>query len=468
MKGKKWAVLGLALCVSLSCVSCAKVEEKVIYVPPATNGIPSFPNGIFGEGGLSASTPTTTGSVFYLNFKPEQASQWEEIAQAYTEERGVPVRVMTASAGEYEKMLQEEMAKETQPTLFQINGYPALGTWQEYCRDLGDSQLYSWLSDPSMAIQRGGEVYGIPYVVEGYGIIYNDRILQAYFALPQAKFTHIDQINHFSALESLVEDMSARKAELGIQGVFSSTSFSPGEDWRWQTHLMNLPVYYEYAQDGVSDKTQLDFRYQENYRGILDLYLAHSITEPSLLAGKTVEDSMKEFALGETAMVQNGNWGWGQISGVTGNVVTEEDVKFLPIYTGMPGEEQQSICIGTENFFCINKGASEEDQLATLDFLEWVFGSEEGKKMVTEKLGFISPFQTFRLDENPTDPLAQEVVRYMQNTSLQTVSWNFTTFPSQKFKDALGEQLFLYASQGASWDSVVDLVVTSWAEEKAP
>ena len=50
-------------------------------------------------------------------------------------------------------------------------------------------------------------------------------------------------------------------------------------------------------------------------------------------------------------MVQNGNWGWSQVAGVEGNTVKEEDVKFLPIYTGMAGEEKQGLCIGTENFF---------------------------------------------------------------------------------------------------------------------
>ena len=78
---------------------------------------------------------------------------------------------------------------------------------------------------------------------------------------------------------------------------------------------------------------------------------------------------MAEFALGQSAMVQNGNWAWGQISGVDGNVVKAEDVKFLPIYTGMPGEEKQSISVGTENFFAINKQASPEKQKLAADFI---------------------------------------------------------------------------------------------------
>lgn len=36
-----------------------------------------------------------TGSVYYLNFKPEQDEAWQELAKAYTEETGVEVTVVT-------------------------------------------------------------------------------------------------------------------------------------------------------------------------------------------------------------------------------------------------------------------------------------------------------------------------------------------------------------------------------------
>ena len=106
--------------------------------------------------------------------------------------------------------------------------------------------------DKSLAITgEDGGVYGIPYVVEGYGIIYNDAIMQKYFALDGAKAASMDEINNFAKLKEVVEDMQAKKDELGIEGVFASTSLTPGEDWRWQTHLANIPVYYEF-KDKVS------------------------------------------------------------------------------------------------------------------------------------------------------------------------------------------------------------------------
>lgn len=409
------------------------------------------------------------GSVYYLNFKPEVAETWEEIAKTYTEETGVEVKVQTAAAGTYEQTLKSEIAKKDAPTLFQINGPIGLKSWKDYCADLSDTKLYSELLDQSMAVGDDDGVFGIPYVEEGYGIIYNNAIMEKYFALPDkaVEISSTDEIKNFDTLKAVVEDMQAKKDALGIEGVFASTSLKQGEDWRWQTHLANLPVYYEYKEDGVADKAELEFRYADNFKNIFDLYLNNSCTEPKMLGSKSVEDSMAEFALGKVAMVQNGNWGWGQVSGVDGNTVKEEDVKFLPIYTGVAGEESQGLCIGTENYFSINSQASEADQKASIEFVEWLFNSDKGKDYITNKLGFIAPFNTFGEDEQPADPLAKEVVRYMSDESLTTVSWNFTSFPSQTFKDNFGADLLAYAQGTMDWNQVKDNMVKNWAEEKA-
>lgn len=407
------------------------------------------------------------GQIYYLNFKPEVADVWTELAEKYTAETGVPMKVQTAAAGTYEQTLKSEVAKKEPPTLFQINGPIGYKSWAKYCRDLKDTYIYGHLSDKDMAVTEGDGVYGIPYVVEGYGIIYNDAIMQKYFALDGAKAASIDDIKSFDSLKAVVEDMQARKAELGIEGVFASTSFAPGEDWRWQTHLANLPVYYEYKDEGVSDKDALDFKYADNFKNIFDLYINNSCTDPKMVGAKTVEDSMAEFALGKVAMVQNGNWGWSQVAGVEGNTVKEEDVKFLPIYTGVSGEEKQGLCIGTENFFSINSQAKEEDQQASIDFLEWLFTSDIGKDYVTNKLGFIAPFDTFTADEQPDDPLAKEVSRYMNTSGLYSVTWNFTSFPSQTFKDDFGASLLQYAQGSKDWNAVVEDMKAEWASEKA-
>ncbi len=406
------------------------------------------------------------GSVYYLSFKPEQEEQWKKIAEDYEKETGVKVKVVTAASGTYEQTLKSEIAKEDAPTLFQINGPVGYQAWKDYTLDLKDTELYKHLLNEDMAVKDGDGVYGIPYVEEGYGIIYNNAIMEKYFKLDGAKAKSMDEINNFDKLKEVTEDMQAKKDKLGIDGVFASTSLTPGEDWRWQTHLANLPIYYEYKDKDVTDLDKIDFTYADQYKNIFDLYINNSTCAPTLLGSKTVSDSMAEFALGKAAMVQNGNWGWGQIAEVEGNTVKEEDVKFMPIYTGVEGEEKQGLCIGTENFFSITNKASEADQKASIAFVEWLFTSDTGKKHVTEELGFIAPFDTFEDAETPQDPLAQEVLKYLGNKDLYNVDWNFVSFPSQTFKDDFGAALLEYANGNMKWEDVKKLVVDEWASEK--
>ena len=410
------------------------------------------------------------GELYYLNFKPEVSEIYDDIAAAYKAETGVTLKVVTAASGTYEQTLKSEIAKSDAPVLFQINGPRGYANWADYCADLSDTELYQHLSDKSLAVTVDGGVYGLPYVVEGYGIIYNSAIMEQYFAMDSAVVTSMDAINNFATLKAVVEDMTAKKDDLGIKGVFSSTSLKPGEDWRWQTHLANVAIYYEVETNGLDIKNPDDFletkfQYSDEFKNIFDLYINNSTVEPTLLGSKSVDDSMAEFALGQSAMVQNGNWAWGQISGVDGNVVQAEDVKFLPIYMGVDGEENQSISVGTENFFAINSQVSEEKQQMAADFIYWLYSSDTGKDFVTNQLGFIAPFDTFAEDEKPTDPLAKSLLDYMANGDLYNVAWDFVVFPSQTFKDNFGAALLQYAQGTLAWDDVVTTMIDQWKVE---
>ncbi len=412
--------------------------------------------------------------VYFLNFKPESAAVYEELARKYESEKGIKVKVVTAAANTYEQTLKSEIAKTDAPTIFQVNGPIGFKAWKDYCLEIGDSKIYSYLSDKSLAIKDGGGVYAVPYVVEGYGIIYNNAIMDKYFALSsrQKKVNSVKEINSFSTLKTVVEDMTKHKKTLGIDGVFASTSLLSGEDWRFTTHLLNIPLYYEYKNGGADatlsllEAKEIGFEHQGKFKNIFDLYINNSVTKKTLLGSKSVADSMAEFALGKAAMVQNGNWAWSQISGVEGNTVKVDDIKMMPIYTGVDGEEKQGICIGTENYFAINKNVSEEKRKASLDFLDWLFSSETGKKYVTERLGFITPFNTFKESERPNDPLAQEINRYLTDENTETVPWIFTAFPSENFKKATGSALLDYVQGAKKWDAVKDIIKTKWKSER--
>jgi raffinose/stachyose/melibiose transport system substrate-binding protein len=457
MTKKLFMYLSVALIAAFTLAGCSTPAATA----PAT-----------GQAAAATSAPSGGGEVYFLNFKPEVAETYAKIAEEYKKETGVTLKVVTAAAGTYEQTLKSEVAKSDAPVLFQINGPVGYAAWKDYTADLANTELYKHLSDKNLAVTDGAGVFGIPYVIEGYGIIYNNAIMDKYFATDGAKAKSMADVNNFATLKAVVEDMTAKKDTLGIGGVFCSTSLKPGEDWRWQTHLADVPIFYEFRDNKVDIKDpaatmEVKFQYAENFKNIFDLYINNSTVAPTLLGSKSVDDSMAEFALGQCAMVQNGNWAWGQISGVDGNTVKAEDVKFMPIYTGMPGEEKQSINVGTENFFSINKQVSAEKQKLAEDFIWWLFSSPAGKSFITNDLKFIAPFDTFADNEKPTDPLAREVIRYVSNHDLYNVAWYFLVFPGQTFKNDFGAALLKYAQGSMPWADVQQLFINEWKSEKA-
>ena len=402
------------------------------------------------------------GKVYYLNFKPEQDEQWQDLAKEYTKETGVDVTVLTAASGEYEKTLKSEMAKSNAPTLFQVNGPVGLKSWKDYCYDLSDSAVYKDLQSDDYALKDGDEVKSIAYVIETYGLIYNKALLNKYFELPDAEITSIDDLNNFDALKKVADGIQAHKDDLGVEGAFTSAGMDSSSDWRFKTHLANLPIYYEYKDEGISSTDAIKGTYLDNYKQIWDLYLKDSTCDPSMISSKTGDDAASEFALGEAVFYQNGTWAYNDIKD---NEVADEDLGMLPIYIGVDGEEDQGLCTGSENYWCVNKNASEEDIQATLDFLQWVVESDEGRDGMANEMGFVTPFTTF--DEYlPANPLVEANNEYTK-AGKTPVSWNFTTMPSEQWKNDLGSALLEYAQGTGQWDAVQKAFVDGWATEYA-
>ena len=405
------------------------------------------------------------GKVYYLNFAPEVADQWEALAEKYTEETGTEVQVVTAASGTYESTLKSEMDKSEAPTLFQVNGPVGLATWKDYCYDLKDTDVYKNLaSDDFALVNEDGSVSGIAYKIETYGLIYNKSLLNDYFETDGAVVTSVDEINNFDTLKAVVEDITAKKDDLGIEGAFTSAGMDSSSDWRFKTHLANIPIYYEYKADGITSTDAIKGTYLDNYKNIWDLYINNATCEPSMISSKTAEDARAEFALGEAVFYQNGTW---ETSGILEEGdLTEDDLGMLPIYIGVEGEENQGLCTGSENYWCVNAKASEEDIQATVDFLTWCITSDEGRTAISKDMGFATPFTTFGDDYAADNVLVNEAAKYVEDGKT-SVTWCFTTMPSENWKNGVGSALLEYAQGTGEWDGVVTAFVDGWATEYA-
>ena len=431
---KKWFALGLALVMSLTTLAgCGGSEDTTA------------------EGG----DDTAAGSVYFLNFKPEQDQQWQDLAKVYTEETGVDVTVVTAASGEYETTLMSEMGKSGAPTLFQVNGPVGLANWKDYCLDLADTDIYSHLISDNYALKDGDTVYSIAYLIESYGIITNKTLLE------KAGYT-VEDIQSFEDLKAVAEDITARKDELGF-AAFASTGMESSSDWRFKTHLANMPIYFEYQEDGISSTDAIKGTYLDNYRAIFDLYINNSTCEGTELAAKTGDDARNEFLAEEAVFFQNGSWEYANL--VNDEAFAAEELTMIPIYVGLGDEANQGLCTGTENYWCVNNQADQADIDATIEFINWCVTSEEGTTAMADSMGFTIPFDTAK--DTPNVFVLQDAANLEAGKT--PVAWNFASMPSEEWKNGVGSALTAYAADQtpANWGSVVAAFVDGWATEYA-
>ena len=449
---KRLLTLALALVMALSLAACGGSGGD----SQPSGGGDSQPSGggdsqpAAGDSGSSGAS----GSVYYLNFKPEQDGAWQSLAEAYTQWTGVEVKVQTAASGQYETTLMSEIAKTEAPTLFQVNGPVGLANWKDYCYDLTGSQLAGELSSQDFALMDGGKMAGIAYVIETYGLIYNKELLQ------KAGYTEAD-IKDFASFKKVAEDITARSGELGFSA-FTSAGMDGSSDWRFKTHLANLPIYYEFETDKIGDTDAIKGTFLDNYRQIWDLYINNATCAPTMLSAKTGDDAIAEFVTEQAVFYQNGTWAYGDVADLG-----DENLGMLPIYIGADGEANQGLCTGTENYWCVNAKAAPEDIQATLDFMYWCVTSDTGLNYMCsgEQMGFVIPFKKNLPSTNVLVNIAND---YVANGKT-SVKWCFPTMPSEEWKNVLGSALTAYAADqtDANWETVKKAFVDNWAAEKA-
>ena len=399
------------------------------------------------------------GKVYYLNFKPEQDAAWQALAKSYTEQTGVEVTVLTAADNQYESTLATEMDKKKAPTLFQVNGVMGLENWKDYCYDLSGTKIYDELTDESFALRSDNKVLGIAYAIETYGIIYNSTLLNKYFQSDWSTIKSIDKITNFDSFKTVVEEIQKNKAKLGVNGAFTSSGMDSSSDWRYKTHLANVPVYYEYMDNNITSTDAIGGDYLDNFKSIWDLYINNATCDRSVIATKTGNDAVAEFSTGKAVFYQNGTWALKDVVGE--GKLKESELGMLPIYIGVDGEEEQGLCTGSENYWCVNKNASEADIKATLDFLEWLVTSEEGTRALANDMGFVSPFKKAKESSNVLNRIANEYIA----AGKKPVSWVFATMPSEDWKNGVGAALVSYAQGKGDWSAVKTAFVTGWKNE---
>ena len=217
---KKLIAMLLALALVFGLVACGGSSAPAAEAPAAEAPAAEAP------------AAKAEGSVYWLNFKPESDEALQKVAALYTEKTGVPVKVVTAASGTYNETLTAQMDKSEAPTLFVVGNAAAVESWGDYCLDLTGTPIANELNtDAYMLYDADGKLCSLGYCYECYGIICNVELLE------KAGYTK-DYITNFATLKEVVEDVTARKDELGFSA-FTSAGMDGSSSWRYTGHLIN-------------------------------------------------------------------------------------------------------------------------------------------------------------------------------------------------------------------------------------
>ena len=416
---------------------------------------------------------TASGKVYMLNFKPETDEAWKALAETYTDQTGVEVNILTAADGQYNTTLQSEMSKSDMPTIFTVGNTTAAQTWNDYTYDLKDTDLYNHLTDKSLVINYDNKVAGVANCYECYGIIFNKTILEGYCGMDGAVVKSVDEINNFDTLKKVADDINSRVDEINealgtdLTEAFASAGLDDGSSWRFSGHLANMPLYYEFKDDGcdlTAGEAEITGKYLDNFKNVWDMYVSDSAADPKTLNSGAL-NAESEFGMGEAVFYQNGDWEYANLTNPdNGYTVTAEDLSMMPIYFGVD-DANEGLCVGTENYWAVNKKAPQEDIDATLEFLNWVITSDEGRDAITNQMGLTAPFDTFTGDYETKNAFAQASNKLMSDGKT-SVAWSFnaTRNVGDWRKDVVAP-LTAYSAGTGSWDDVVTAFVDGWANQ---
>ena len=389
------------------------------------------------------------GSVYWLNFKPEADEALKGIAKTYEKENGVKVKVVTAASGNYNSTLTSEMGKSAAPTLFVVGNQAAVKTWDDYCIDLKDTDVYKELSTDAFNLKdENGKVASMGYCYESYGIIVNKKLLK------KAGY-EITDIKDFASLKSVAEDIHKRADKLGFDA-FTSSGMDDASSWRFTGHLANMSLFYEGRDDGWKEApAEIKGTYLDNFKNVWDLYINNSKYDKKTLATGGY-DAEAEFKKGEAVFYQNGTWEYDALK----KSISDDDMQMIPIYCGVEGEEKAGLCSGTENCWAVNAKASKADQKATLEFMKWLVTSKEGTKVMAEQFGAI-PYKKAADSGNVFLKNANDLLE----AGNYNVDWAFNYTPNvDEWRASLVAAMNKYDA-GGSWDDVKTAFVQGWATQ---
>jgi raffinose/stachyose/melibiose transport system substrate-binding protein len=351
---------------------------------------------LFLSGGCFRDSPEESRIVIFQS-KTEITTQLEEAARAYQREKNVEVEVWIATGDDYFHQIRTRIVNNQGPTLFSLGFGPEVAQMADYLENLGDLPFVKDIPGPLLA-KTGGKAVGIPYTVQGFGIVYNKSLINP------------SELRDYDSFVKMLQDMKAR----GINGFGLSQ-----ESYFLIGQILNAPFAaipdMEQYMDRLA-KGQVKMIETSQFQEFAHFYAAIRDNSYNPLE-VNYEKECEDFAAGKTAAIHQGNWAYGMLAGYKMNF----EMGLLPF----PLRGNDKLAVGVPAVWVINNQAPEVQRIQAKDFLTWLYTSETGRRFMTGEFGFI-PVVKGMTSPN-LDPLSAEVSRYVMEG--KTIPWATIFYP---------------------------------------
>ncbi|WP_040206051.1 ABC transporter substrate-binding protein [Neobacillus jeddahensis] len=388
--------------------------------------------------------------VDIFNGKVEIADQLKALTDKYTKEHpDVTFNIESVGGGaDGSAALKAKFASNKAPDIFGNGGYQEAQTWKDKFEDLSDQP---WVKDAyenalkPMTID--GKIYGQPVNMEGYGFAYNKTLFE------KAGIKELPKT--YSELEAAAKKLK----DAGI------TPFSVGyaEWWILANHGLNVPFAYQQADDenfipGLNEgKSKIaGNQYFEDYFKLVDLTVKYGNKNPLTTDYNT---EVTQFANGETAMIQQGNW----IQPMLDKLNPGMEVGFIPLALTDDAAQSDKLMVDVPTNWVVYNKAPDADKKAAKDFLNWMVSSEEGKEALVKEFKYLPAFKTIEAKAEDIGPLGADLQKYSQED--KTYSWQFMKYPDGAGQE-FGATLQAYVGGQKSKAEAMKALDESWAKLK--
>ena len=425
---KKLLALALTLCMLLSLGSLSALAESKALAPAKVN---------------------------IYQYKVEIADALQNAIKRYMElNPQVSINLETVGGGDdYTGTLKAKM---------QSGGPADVNDWLSKLEDLSDQPWVPFAVPGTLGgVTLEGKVYGMPVGIEGYGFVINKRIFEAAGIATEGLMGYDNLLKAFGELQAKIEAGELKEKFPLLESVFEV----PGkETWIQGRHTFDVVMNQEIPSliDAFNAKT-IEIKYAEQLKLLVDLMsdlTVHKNDKGFLNAVDYDTQVGGGLAIERVAAIQQGNWIYKDVNNIDPEVAAALDILPIPL----KGVVEDSIPVGVPKSWAVNKDAPEADKAAAKDFLNWLYQSDEGKKIVIDQFYFIPPFVNYEGLE-PHDALSLAVMRYAQ--SGKTTPWVFGGFPSGWDKNVVGGGIQKYFAGEATWEEVIAEAIKTFAEARA-